>query len=392
MVSLRLLSSFLFVGAVVTFVPNPTLKTTSALQMGQTGQADEEPARVKRLIGELPVPCDQEENFIEVRDFRSLMTHAHAYRYKNSRSGMVVFRGDKCSYAEEKSSLLCLDSTTDRQKSLRRLLEMTVLLQSYYEEEANHYKDGAEMFESTDQDSIVATIRVMALLQQYGDLVENLPTPMMLKTSKDLRVEASLAFQQDREAGRHRVVRALLVPMPWPVHLLEKSKTLWNEKNTRDAARMIQRLGDSDMLLVELEGMLPVSALRTQSRSGYVLVHEKDVKDFHELRKQHAEGKSIDDLMTTKQAKSLIGSDGSDALDYAAMDLLIPDEVTYDQFFDAELGEEVNPYPGLLKAQLNPVYDSMAAIITEVATRLQAPEIADATRKISGVIQKAGRW
>ena len=155
---------------------------------------------------------------------------------------------------------------------------------------------------------------------------------------------------------------------------------------------MIQRLGDSDMLLVELEGMLPVSALRTQSRSGYVLVHEKDVKDFHELRKQHAEGKSLDDLMTTTQAKSLIGSDGSDALDYAAMDLLIPDEVTYDQFFDAELGEEVNPYPGLLKAQLNPVYDPMAAIITEVATRLQAPEIADATRKISGVIQKAGRW
>ena len=158
------------------------------------------------------------------------MTHAHDYRYKNSHSGIVVFRGDKCSYAEEKSSLLCLDSTTDRRKSLRRLLEMTVLLQSYYEEEAKQYKDGAEMFESRDQDSIVATIRVMALLQQYSDLVDNLPTPMMLKTGEDLRVETSLAFQEDIEAGGHHVVRALLVPMPRPVHLLEKSRTLWNER------------------------------------------------------------------------------------------------------------------------------------------------------------------
>ena len=51
MASLRLLSSFLFVGAVASFVPNPTLKS-SALQMGQTGQADEESARVKRLLEE----------------------------------------------------------------------------------------------------------------------------------------------------------------------------------------------------------------------------------------------------------------------------------------------------------------------------------------------------
>ena len=152
--------------------------------------------------------------------------------------------------------------------------------------------------------------------------------------------------------------------------LLRESKTLWTEKNTRDAGRRIRRLDVSKTLLVELKGFLPVSAVRPNGRSGYVLVHEQGVKDVHDLRKQHAEGKSLVGLMTTKQAKSLI--EGRDhALDYEdVMDLRIPGEVTFEDFFDAKLGEERNYLPGFLTKQLYPAWDPMAAIITEVATRL----------------------
>jgi hypothetical protein len=369
MTSLRLLSCFLLVGAVASFVPNPTLKTTSALQMGLTGRADKEPARVKRLLGERPDPCDQKSNYIEVQGFRSVMKHAQACLYEKSSHGVILFRGGRTDDMEMRS--FCHGNRTERKTKLRRLLKVTVLLQSYYKEGANRLKDGAEMFESREQDLIVATVRVMALLQQYSNLVENLVTPM-LDTGKDLEVAASLACQTDiKESGLHRVVRVLLVPIPKLVDRLEKSRALWTEKNTRDAGRRIQRLGKSKTLLVELKGLLPVSAVRPNGRSGYVLVHEQDVNDFHELRKQHAKGEdSIDDLMKTKEAKSLIkGQDR--ALDYEdVMDLCIPDDVTFEDFFDEKSGEDRNYLPGFLKEQLYPAWDPMAAIITEVAKGL----------------------
>ena len=374
--------SFLFVKAVASFVPNQTLKTRALQRRGQAGRAAKDPApRVKRLLEEFPVPCVlikmiREGNSIEdlhcqhhhpckqddgaVRCFRSMMTYAQDYRYNNSHNGMILFRGGK-SHEMEKSTFFRGSSITNREKSLRRLLEMTVLLQSYYEEEANHYKDGADMFDSRDLDSIVATIRVMALLQQYGDLVENLATPM-LEAYRDLRVAASFAFQG---GGGERAVRVLLVPIPYPVDRL--SKTLWSEKNTRDASYLIRRLGKSDMLLVELEGLPPASAVRSQSQSGYILVHEQDVKDFHELRRQHGK-KIMEQFLFTEEAKDL--RRGSNDLDY--LDLRISNDVTFEDFFDAHPGEKVNPFPGLLKEQLYPERDPMADIIREVATRLSS--------------------
>ena len=288
------------------------------------------------------------------------MTYAQTYRYENSPNGMVLFRGGK----NYENSFFRLNSTTDAKMNLRRLLKMADLL------EADRCMEGAHSLYPDDPDSIVVTIRVMALLQHYGGLVGNLATPM-LDVVKDVEVAASFAFQGDTEAGRDRVVRALLVPKPGPVDLLETSKTLWTEKNTRDASFMIQRLGNSEMLLVELQSLMPPTALRPWNQKGHVLVHEQDLKYFHELRKQHAEGKTLDELMTLKEADGLIGSDGWDALDYRVVDLCIPDNVTFEEFFDAQPGEEVNPFPGFRKEQLYPVQDPMANIISDLAKELE---------------------
>ena len=92
MTSLRLYLSFLFAIAVASFAPNPTLKT-SAIQMGQSvrpierelpypeepARADEEPARFERPLAGLPVADDQQNNHIEVRCFRSMMTYAPSH-------------------------------------------------------------------------------------------------------------------------------------------------------------------------------------------------------------------------------------------------------------------------------------------------------------------------
>jgi hypothetical protein len=287
-----------------------------------------------------------------------MMTYANQYRVNNALNGMIIFRGGK-TYDTEKSTFF-RDNSKDQEMKLRRLLKMTDLL------EADRCMQGAHSLYPDDPDSIVATIRVMALLQHYGGLVGNLV--------KDVEVAASFAFQGDTEAGRDRVVRALLVPKPGPVDLLETSKTLWTEKNTRDVSFMIQRLGNSEMLLVELQSLMPPPALRPWNQKGHVLVHEQDLKYFHELRKQHAESKTLDELMTLKEADGLIGSDGWDALNYRAVDLRISNgNVTFEEFFDAHPGEEGNTYPacpGLRKEQLYPAGDPMAAIIVEIAKGL----------------------
>ena len=291
-----------------------------------------------------------------------MVTYANQYHVDNVPNGMILFRGGR-NYDTEKSTFFRDNSKENRKKCLRRLLEMMDFIHRY----KVLYLKGA------DPNSVVATVQAMALLQHYGDLVGNLTTPM-LDVVKDVEVAASFAFQGDTEAGRHRVVRALLVPKPGPVDLLETRKTLWTENNTRDASFMIQRLGNSEMLLVELQSLMPPTALRPWNQKGHVLVHEQDLKYFHELRKQHAAGETLDELMTLKEADGLIGSDGWDALDYRVVDLRIPnDNVTFEEFFEAHPGEEGNTYPacpGLRKEQLYPVGDPMAAIITEMARGL----------------------
>jgi hypothetical protein len=304
-----------------------------------------------------------------------MITYARACQYKNSQRGMILFRGGK-TYESEVSTLLRGDAgkqsvLDERNNNMGTLLLAIHHLRSHYE--SNPRLEGARMLSRVD--SIVSTVRALALMQHYSNVTNDagtahLATPM-LDTTKDLRVAASFAFQGNGPSGnRHRAVRFLLVGHPGPVEDLTQARRkvvpnpmpadFWEKQNSdrrwKDAAPrwLIQRLGQSRILLVELQALLPASALRPQNQAGYLLVHEFDLFHLHELcqRMNATDQPDVQELLELDETKHIMGkgASGWDALGYAHVNLMIPNKVTAAQFFHDEafpMFETRHLYPDL---------------------------------------------
>ena len=164
---------------------------------------------------------------------------------------------------------------------------------------ANKDKIGSYEFEN-DGGSILTTIKVLALIQHYtSDLNEEfcsmtkvkksyVATPM-LDCTRDLRVAASFAIM-GRGKEKQGVVRHILVDSPVAIDIKKNNHPYWNQADIGVSPELprlgvyVQRLGDSDMLLVDLASILPPSSWRPLNQSGYLIVHEADLIDFHKLR------------------------------------------------------------------------------------------------------------
>jgi hypothetical protein len=225
------------------------------------------------------------------------------------------------------------------------------------------YKDGSLMMGDTDD--VMHSVRSMALMQHYSKEA-GVVTPM-LDVTKELRIAASFAIPSEHIPSRRppkgartdsphqRAVRVLLVPKPGPVEPTRDG--FWKNAN-HGGQWLIQRLGNTDMLLVELQTLLPASALRPQNQSGYLLFREGDIRNFHELREMVCNGKDMTTVMA--RAEAMIGEGGAvewDACDYSIADFVIPDGISHDEFFcDTH-------FPGLLYDQLYPTPDPIKDII-----------------------------
>lgn len=333
-------------------------------------------AKSFRTIEQLLCPDDEthwmtaegpQRTQLQIPCIRSMVTYARTLQYKNALKGLILFRGGLL-YPTEKSSFF-REKTEMRTVNLKRLLLLVRDLRTEYSKKKA--TDGGYMVSSAD--SVVHTIRSLALMQHYSD-VANVKTPM-LDVTKELRVAASFAcpipsplapqsgvltshvsqtrtHSQTRSMDRPRCVKVLLVPKPQALE--DTGDGFWGDLRS-GGQWLIQRLGDSDMLLVELQTLLPASALRPQNQSGFVLVRERHIRAFHTLRQLICSGKHITEVSRHTEFRYLTSEAGWDARDFVVADFVIPNEVSssdfycYNDMFPAVSHDRLYPDPDPLK-------------------------------------------
>lgn len=346
-------------------------------------------ARSFRTIKELLCPDDDtgwlraqgtEKKQLHVPCFRSMVTYARTAQYKNALKGLVLFRGGLL-YPTELSSFF-REAKDSRADNLRHLLLLVRDLRTEYSKKAT---DGGYMVSSAD--SVVHTVRSLALMQHYADVVD-VKTPM-LDVTKELRVAASFACKiprpqaevardvssvsqastqpQTRSMDRPRCVKVLLVPKPHAVE--DTGDGFWGEDFKRGGQSLIQRLGESDMLLVELQTLLPASALRPQNQSGFLLVRERHVRAFHTLRQLICNGEDIMSVSKHPEFRYLVNEVGWDARKFAISDFVIPNDVTHNDFYCYN-----DMFPGVREDRLYPDTDPMKSFLKRLSARLDTGE------------------
>ena len=322
-----------------------------------------------------PSKCD-------VSCFYCIAAVARSFQYKNCQSGMILFRGGK-DHPSEVCTFRRDGTANDRLTRMKNLLRMAQGLCDYYTKKENSKKEGAMMF--SNQSSILTSIRILALLQHYSPDVNNIlnkgstdqksfiATPM-LDVTRDVRIAAS--FAMENHVNEKRVVRLLLAP-PTSSFIASDDQTHMVNFGTQ-----VQRMGDTKMLLIELTAILPASALRPWIQSGYLIVYENDLINFHKVR---LEGVELDNVMELEAARLLVNDDDKwDALQQCTkLDVFIANEVSEKEFFHELPGEAKSAFPGLSKAQLYPDFDPMKDVLMAIATSIQNEIVSQETHTSS---------
>ena len=303
---------------------------------------------------------------------------ARACQYKN-----CLFTGDDTLFGSISFSTtteICAfrqeSSIEERTKWLKNLLQVANHLPDHYKKYENLYQEGAQMF--SDRTSILTTIRILSLIQHYSDVFNNkdaihssnsntngptkrplIATPM-IECTRDLRVAASMAVVQ-RSQKKPGVVRLLLVPSPRAIDAIDEL----------DFGSQVQRLGEINILLVDVAAILPASAIRPLNQSGYMMIYEPDLLHFHEVR---LSGRNLEEIMEVKAAQSLVNDNEPwDVLQSChLLDIHIPKKgVTVDAFFHKTSRKGPNAFPALSIHDLYPEFDPMKEVMIQIAVLIR---------------------
>ena len=377
----------------------------------------------------------------DVSCFYHMSSVSRACEYENSLNGVMFYRGSKVHYDTE----MCSFWRMRDKKELKFVMKNLLLFAEFFIARNSESSSTSKSMLAYDPASILTTIMILALIQHYSiDLNDKLNednqtrrpyvATQMLDCTRSLRVAASFAkmghgteywdTKNNVQKKRQGVVRHLLVDSPTAIDIEKSSNEYWNKLDdlnvqVKRLGVYVRRLGDSEMLLVNLAPILPPSSVRPLNQAGYLIVSETDLIFFHKLRLQVEKKwdpdrkieripELIEILRNDKNLNDeldeyVTAAKAWDALLWSALDVRISetveeidlgipalmkdavvseedrdrelaarisDEVQIDEFFHKDNGIG-NPFPKLSYAQLYPIKDPMKNVMISMASSIE---------------------